>query len=166
MESHSNDNPSQPVDPVAAFQVANDAQARMAARVRSPWWVHVLRGLCIAAVVYGLGAPDSSAWMLLGVVGLIALARRRVRDVGVARANPERWRFLTLGAPWSIVALVVAVAGMAFVVIAQDEPLWQVGVAAGVAGAVTMALGPLADAAARGRLGADLAAGLPGGGAR
>jgi uncharacterized membrane protein HdeD (DUF308 family) len=157
MESHSNDNSSQPVDPVAALRVANDAQARMAERVRSPWWVHVLRGLSMAAAVYGLGAPDSSAWMLLGVLGLIALSRRRVRDVGIERANPERWRFLALGAPWAIISLVVSVAAMAFVVVARDEPLWQVGVAAGVAGIVTLALGPAADASARRRLGSDLA---------
>ncbi|WP_123519349.1 hypothetical protein [Frigoribacterium sp. PhB24] len=157
MESHSNDNSSKPVDPVAALRVANEAQARMAERVRSPWWVHVLRGAFVAAAVYGLGAPDSSAWMLVGVLGLVALSRRRVRDVGVARANPERWRFLTLGAPWAIVALAVSVAAMAFVVVAQDEPLWQVGVAAGVAGVVTLALGPAADASARRRLGSVLA---------
>jgi len=156
MESHSNDNSSQPVDPVAALRVANDAQARMAARVRSPWWVHVLRGLLVAAMVYGLGAPDSTGWMLLGLVGLIALSRRRVRDVGIARANPERWRFLALGAPWAVIALLVMVAALAFVVIAQDEPLWQVGVAAGVAGVVTLALGPAADASARRRLGGEL----------
>jgi len=159
MESHSNDNSSQPVDPVAAFRVANDAQARMAARVRSPWWVHALRGLLVTAMVYGLGAPDSTGWMLLGLVGLIALSRRRVRDVGVARANPERWRFLALGAPWAVIALVVMVAALAFVVIAQDEPLWQVGVAAGVAGVVTLALGPPADSSARRRLGGELRTG-------
>jgi len=155
MESHSREDAPQPVDPIAAFQVASDAQARMAARIRSPWWVHALRGVFVAAIVWGLGAPDSSAWMLLGLVGLVALARRRVRDIGVARANPERWRFLALGAPWAIIALVVLVAALAFVVIAQDEPLWHDGVAAGVACAVTLALGPAADAAARRRLGGE-----------
>jgi len=162
VESPSNDNSSQPVDPGAAFRVANDAQARMAERLRSPWWVHVLRGVLVAALVYGLGAPDSTAWMLLGVVGLLALSRRRVRDVGVARANTERWRFLALGAPWSTVAMVVLVAALAFVVIAQDELLWQVLVAAGVTGAVTLALGPLADASARRRLRSE----IPGGTSR
>ncbi|MBA8814269.1 hypothetical protein [Frigoribacterium faeni] len=159
MESHSNDHSSQPVDPIAAFQLANDAQARMAARVRSPWWVHALRGALVAAVVFGLGAPDSTAWMLLGVVGLIALSRRRVRDTGVAHANPDRWRFLALGAPWTIIAFGVIVAAMVFVVAVRDEPLWQVAVAAGTAGAVTLVLGPVADAAARRRMAGDLSAG-------
>lgn len=156
METPSNGNSSQPIDPAAALQVAKDAQTRMAARVRSPWWVHVLRGLLVAAVVYGLGAPDSTAWTLLGVVGLIALSRRRVRDVGIARANPERWRFLALGAPWSIIAFVVIVAAMVFGVVVRDEPLWQVGIAAAVAGVSTLVLGPVADASARRRMAEDL----------
>jgi len=160
MESQSNDNAPQPVDPVGAFKVANDAQIRMADRIRSPWWVHILRGILVAAVAYGIGAPESTAWTLLGMVGLIALARRRVRNIGVARSNPERWRFLALGAPWSIVAFAALVAALAFVVAVRDEPLWQVGVAAGVAGVVTAALGPVADASARHRLRRDVAAGL------
>ncbi|WIB60431.1 hypothetical protein DEJ13_00990 [Curtobacterium sp. MCLR17_007] len=128
----------------------------MAARVRSPWWVHVLRGLLVAAVVYGLGAPDSTAWTLLGVVGLITLSRRRVRDIGIARANPERWRFLALGAPWSVIAFVVIVAAMVFGVVVRDEPLWQVSAVAAVAGIVTLVLGPVADAAARRRIAENL----------
>jgi hypothetical protein len=159
METHSHDDASQPIDPVAALQVAKDAQTRMAARVRSPWWVHLLRGALVAAAVLGLSGSENSAWLLLGVVGLIALSRRRVREVGISRADPERWRFLTLGAPWSLIALVVAVAAMACLVIVRDEPSWLVVVAVAVAGIVTAVAGPLADAAARRRMAGDLARG-------
>ncbi|WP_423919324.1 hypothetical protein ACPEEZ_12090 [Frigoribacterium sp. 2-23] len=154
MESQSNDQPSQPIDPVAALQVAHEAQSRMAARVRSAWWVHVLRGLSIVATVVGLaGRPSWASWLLpLGVIGLALLARWRTREVGLSRANPDRWSFLTLGAPWSTIALVVAVAAMAFVVFVRSAPDWQVAVAAGVAGVVTAAFGPLADQAARAHL--------------
>jgi L-asparagine transporter-like permease len=166
MESQSDNRPAQPVDPVAAFQVANDAQSRMAARVRSPWWVHLLRGALVVAVVFGLSGPDDTAWLLLGVVGLISLSQWRVRVIGLTRSNPERWKFLALGAPWSIIALVVTVAAMTFVVLVRNEPAWQIAVVVIVAGVVTVALGPLADAAARRRLAGDVAVGLPGGGRR
>ena len=157
MESLSNDNSSQPLDPATAFRAAKDAQARMAARVRSPWWVHLLRGLCVAVVVFGLsGYPDSSAWALLGVVGLITLSRWRTRTIGVSRANTERWRFLTLGAPWSTIAFAVTVAAMVFVVANRAAPLWQIGAAAVAAAVFTLALGPVADRAARSRMADDL----------
>ena len=154
MESQSNNQSSQPIDPVAAFQVAHDAQSRMASRVRSAWWVHVLRGVFMAAAIVGLaGRPSWAVWLLpVGVLGFTLLARWRTRTVGLSRANPERWSFLTLGAPWSTVALVIAVAAMAFVVLVRTAPDWQVAVAAGVVGVVTAAFGPLADQAARGRM--------------
>jgi hypothetical protein len=163
METHSNDDAPQPIDPIAALHLARDAQGRLAARVRSPWWVHLLRGVLVAAVVFGASGTENTPWLLLGVVGLIALARRRVREVGVARSNPERWRFLTLGAPWSVIALSVAVAGMAFLIVVQHESAWQVAVAVTVAGIVTAVTGPLADAAARRRLAGDPVGGRPGG---
>lgn len=160
MESQSNDNSSSPVDPVAAFRVAADAQAAMAARVRSPWWLHVARGLLVAAIVGGLGSgTEGSAWVLLGVVGLAALARWRTRQVGVTRADPERWRFIALGAPWSVVSFVAVVAAMVFVVVVRDAPIWQIATAAAVAGVLMAALGPVADHAARTRLSSDLAPG-------
>jgi hypothetical protein len=163
METQSNDDAPQPIDPVAAMQIANDAQTRMAARVRSPWWVHLLRGVLVAAVVFGLSGTENSPWLLLGVVGLVALARRRVRQIGISRADPERWRYLTLGAPWSLIALFVAVAAMASLVIVRDEPSWLVVVAVAVAGIVTAATGPLADAAARRRMAGDRVGGATGG---
>ena len=160
MESHSNDNSSSPVDPVAALRVATDAQARMASRVRSPWWLHVLRGLLVATMVGGLGSGEGgSVWMLLGLLGLVALSRWRTRQVGVTRANPERWRFLALGAPWSIISFVAVVAALTFVVVVRDAPTWQVMTAAAIAGALMAALGPVADHAARTRLGSDLTLG-------
>lgn len=166
METPSNDDASQPTDAVTALRVASDAQTRLAARVRSPWWVHLLRGGLVAAVVFGVSGTENSPWLLLGVVGLIALSRRRVSEVGIARSNPDRWRFLTLGAPWSVTALLVVVATMAFLVIVRDESPWQVGSAVTLAGIVTAVLGPLADAAARRRLAGDHIGGTPGGDAR
>nr|BFF16417.1 hypothetical protein GCM10025699_77200 [Microbacterium flavescens] len=157
MESHSNDHSSQPVDPIAAFQLANDAQARMAARVRSPWWVHALRGAPWPPSL-GLGAPDSTAWMLLGVVGLIALSRRRVRDTGVAHANPDRWRFLALGAPGP--SSRSASSSPPWCSSSQSETShsgrspWPP-----VRPAPSPVLGPVADAAARRRMAGDLSAG-------
>lgn len=161
METHSNDSSSQHLDPVAALQVARDAQTRMAARVRSAWWLHVLRGLAIAATVFGLGGrPDGAAWLApAGVIAFILLARWRTRVAGISRANPERWRFLALGAPWSIVLLVIAAAAMAFVVVVHDAPLWQFGVAAGVTAVATVVLGPLADRSARRRMAGDAVGG-------
>jgi len=158
MESHSHDDQSSPVDPLAALRVSQQAQGRLASRVRSPWWFHLLRGLSVAAMVVGLaGAPETGPYLLLGVVALAALARWRTRTVGVTRANTERWRFVALGAPWSVLALVATVAGMASVVVLRDEPAWQVAVIAGIAGALVAALGPAADSAARRRLAAPQA---------
>lgn len=151
MESHSHEN--EPFHSADALQAAREAQERLAERVRSPWWFHVLRGLLVAALVIGLtGGPTASPWLLLGVVGLAALARRRIRTIGVTRANTERWRFLTTGAPWSLLAFIVTVLGMASVVVFRDLAFWQATVIAGTAAILVAALGPAADRAARQRM--------------
>jgi hypothetical protein len=156
MESLSNDS-SQPIDQVTAFRVAQDARTRMAARVRSPWWVHTLRGLLVAVTVAGLpGRPDGAAWLVpIGVIGFVLLMRWRTREIGISRANPDRWRFLALGAPWSIIGSVVIAAAMALVVVDRTAPIWQLVAAAAVAGIVTAVLGPFADHAARDRMADD-----------
>lgn len=154
MESESHDIPSRPVDPHRA----------MASRIRSAPWVHGTRGLLIAAAVFGLaGRPTAAAWLLpLSAIGLVVLSRWRTQSIGISRANTERWRFVAAGAPWAVVMLAVAVAAMAFVVVARDVPLWQPTLAAAVAGVVTATLGPAADQAVRRRMVRDPAGGAAG----
>ncbi|KQO63451.1 hypothetical protein [Curtobacterium sp. Leaf261] len=162
MESLSNDQSEQYPDAVAARRVMQDAQGRMASRVRSAWWVHGLRALLIGITVFGIaGRPEGAAWLVpAGVLGLAVIGRWRTSSVGFSRANPERWAFLRLGAPWSVVVLAVVVVAMAFLIVEHHLPLWQVAVVALVSAAVTAVCSPLADRAARRRVERDLVGGL------
>ncbi|PZE27334.1 MULTISPECIES: hypothetical protein [unclassified Curtobacterium] len=144
-----------PIDPLAAREAVRAARARMTDRLRSPWWFHALHGLGIALTVYGV--RSRSAWDLLplgiGLVLSIGLARRRTGVVGFSRANPDRWQFLRAGAPWSVIALVVAVAALTASVVLRSWTVPEGIVVATVVGLVSALTGPLADAAARRYLG-------------
>jgi hypothetical protein len=159
MESIRNDQPDRPTDPALAAGLA-DVHSRMASRLHSPWWFHAMRGLCLAAMVFGFGIrPWWGQWLaLVGLLALLPLARWRARAAGFSRANPDRWAFLTLGAPWSIVVVVLLAAALGLEVVERDLPLATVIALAAIIGLAMALLGPLADRAGRGRMGHPSAA--------
>lgn len=164
MESLANnqsDQSEQYPDAVTARRVMQDAQHRMASRVRSAWWVHGLRAVLVGITVFGIaGRPEGAAWLVpAGVIGLAVIGRWRTSSVGFSRANPERWAFLRLGAPWSVVVIAVVVIAMGLLVVEHHLPLWQVWTVALVSAVVTAVCSPLADQAARRRVEQDLVAG-------
>ena len=159
METHahdsSSDRPGTPFD-ADAMRAASD---RLTGRLRSPWWFHALRGLSVGALVFGI-APRAD-WALAvfaaGLVGLVLLPRLRTAAIGFSSANPERWRFVRDGAPWSVVSLAVTTAAIVAVLFARQLGMLEVaGIAAGAA-VVVAVLGPPADRSARQRLGRGLA---------
>jgi hypothetical protein len=159
METHahdsSSDRPDAPVD-ADAMRAAAD---RLTGRLRSPWWFHALRGLSVGALVFGIAprADWALAVLAIGLVGLVLLPRLRMSAVGFSSAHPDRWRFVRDGAPWSVVSLAVATAGIAVALFVRQLGILEVaGIAAGAAVVVAL-LGPLADRSARRRLGRGLA---------
>lgn len=139
-----------------AHDALRGPRQRMAHRLRSPWWFHVLRGLAVAAIVVGLS--NRSPWDLIplgvGLAGLIALSRHRAQTVGYRRANPDRWQFLRTGAPWSVLSVIVVAAAIAVAVFTTPTVPVLTVVTALTALLVT-ALSPLADRSARRHLSTD-----------
>jgi hypothetical protein len=159
METHahdsSSDRPGTPFD-ADALRAASD---RLTGRLRSPWWFHALRGLSVGAIVFGIAprADWAIAVLAVGLVGLVLLPRLRTSAVGFSGANPDRWRFVRDGAPWSVVSLAVAAAGLVVALFVRQLGILEVtAVAIGVA-VVVAVLGPLADRSARQRLARGLA---------
>ncbi len=156
METHapdpSSDRPDAPFD-ADAMRAATD---RLTGRLRSPWWFHALRGLSVGAIVFGI-APRADWAIAVLAVGLVLLPRLRTSAVGFSSANPDRWRFVRDGAPWSVVSLAAATAGLVVALFARQLGILEVtGIAVGVA-VVVAVLGPLADRSARQRLARGLA---------
>lgn len=151
MERIAEDVPDQPFDAVAAKHAVQSVQRQMAGRLRSPWWFHVIRGLAVGAVVFGVAERTwwGAAVLSCGLVAYLILDRRRVQTIGFSRSNPGRWRFVRYGAPWSVLALLIVIAG--FAVTGLDRSLSPTAVAliAGLVALVTIALGPVSDRAAR-----------------
>jgi hypothetical protein len=159
METPAHDSSSDRPDRVLDADALRAASDRLASRLRSPWWFHALRGLSVGAIVFGI-APRRDwalAVLALGAVGLVLLPRLRTSTVGFSSAHPDRWAFLRTGAPWSVVALAAVTAGLVVALFVRQLGILEVaGIAAGVA-LVVAVLGPLADRAARQRLGRGLA---------
>ncbi len=160
MERHapdpSSDRPDAPFDADDAMRAATD---RLTGRLRSPWWFHALRGLSVGAIAFGIAprADWAIAVLAVGLVGLVLLPRLRTSAVGFSSANPDRWRFVRDGAPWSVVSLAAAAAGLVVALFARQLGILEVtGIAVGVA-VVVAVLGPLADRSARQRLARGLA---------
>jgi hypothetical protein len=155
MESINENEANRPSDPDALTQGLTDVHSRMASRLHSPWWFHAARGLLFAVMVFGQG---THAWWgqwlsLAGLLAVILLSRGRTRAAGFSRSNPDRWSFLTLGAPWSVLMIFVFAAALALVVV--DRHLARpelIGVAV-VVGLLAAVFGPLADRAGRARMG-------------
>ncbi|KAF0258695.1 hypothetical protein DOU02_07030 [Clavibacter michiganensis subsp. michiganensis] len=159
METHapdpSSDRPDAPFD-ADAMRAATD---RLTGRLRSPWWFHALRGLSVGAIAFGIAprADWAIAVLAVGLVGLVLLPRLRTSAVGFSSANPDRWRFVRDGAPWSVVSLAAATAGLVVALFVRQLGILEVtGIAVGVA-VVVAVLGPLADRSARQRLARGLA---------
>ncbi|PPF86742.1 hypothetical protein C5C03_11575 [Clavibacter michiganensis] len=161
METHapdpSSDRPDAPFD-ADAMRAATD---RLTGRLRSPWWFHALRGLSVGAIAIAFGIAPRADWAIavlaVGLVGLVLLPRLRTSAVGFSSANPDRWRFVRDGAPWSVVSLAAATAGLVVALFVRQLGILEVtGIAVGVAVLVAV-LGPLADRSARQRLARGLA---------
>ena len=142
-------------DALSARDAVRAARTRMTDRLRSPWWFHALHGLGIGLVVDGLGSH--SQWdlvpLVVGLVLSIGLSRRRTARVGFSRANPDRWAFLRAGAPWSVIAVVVAALALTLTLFVRSFTTPEVIAVAAVAALVSALTGPLADTAARRHLG-------------
>lgn len=139
----------------SAIQDALQASTeRLAAGLHSPWWFHLLYGFAVACLAYGVVARVDWRVILvvLGLGGEIALSRWRTSRLGFSRANPSRFTFLRLGAPWSTISLGAFVAALALGILGRSLwPGWTL-IAAVAAGLVMAAFGPLADRAGRRRL--------------
>ncbi len=135
-------------------QSVRSANARLAARLRSPWWFHALYGFFVGCIAFGVG--ERPAWVVValfvGLAGMIAVTRWRARRIGFSRANPSRFTFLREGAPWSAISYGLFVIAVAVNVFARQFTLLEAGLVAAAAGLAMAALGPLADRAGRRRL--------------
>jgi hypothetical protein len=159
METHAHDSSPDRPDRVLDADALRVASERLTGRLRSPWWFHALRGLSVGAIVFGI-APRQDwalAVLALGLVGLVLLPRLRTSAVGFSSAHPDRWAFLRTGAPWSVVSLAAATAGIVVALFVRQLGILEVAGIAAVVALVVAVLGPLADRAARQRLGRGLA---------
>lgn len=145
--------------PADEWRTLDDAlrasRRRLADGLRSPWWFHALYGLSVACIAYGVaGRPVGWGILFLvpGLGGEIAVSRWRANRLGLSRANPSRFMFLRIGAPWSAISFGAFVAALALGVFARTlSPIW-IAAAAAAAGVVMAGFGPLADRSARRRL--------------
>ncbi|MFJ8626470.1 hypothetical protein ACIRD3_27030 [Kitasatospora sp. NPDC093550] len=149
MESTSrNSGPSQPDSARAALDAVADARALVADRVRTPWWYHLGLGAALAAWFVSMSLR-AATWgtpaFVLVVLGL-AWALRESTGVSFAAltATPATRR---LYAGYLLALVVLAAAGMSLEWGADVR--WAIAAAGLVIGALTVAVGYRADAAAR-----------------